>query len=83
MLEKPPVMSINRAPVEILEQTLSRLKGLKMIKVQNQIQLASLKHFIKKSIAENQYDSTVLNRMTDYYNRHRTHNMNTTTLEVE
>ena len=76
-------MAINRAPIEILEQTLSRLKGLKMSKVQNQIQLASLKNFIKKSIAENQFDPTVLNRMTDYYNRHRTHNMNPYTLEVE
>jgi molybdenum cofactor biosynthesis enzyme MoaA len=70
-LSYPRYLSLQYAPVNTLTTVLDKLKQIKMKKIQNQIQLNSLKKFIQHAIEENKHNPDVIKKVTDYFNSHR------------
>jgi molybdenum cofactor biosynthesis enzyme MoaA len=81
-LNRPAYMALNYAPVDVLQTVLLNLDNLKMKTIQNQIQLVSLRNYLKDAILENKHNPMQLKSITNYFNNHRTHTMNPETLEV-
>lgn len=81
-LTGPKFLSLKYAPVDVLTLVLDQISQIKMKRIQNQINLNSLKKFIKKSIAENQHNPDLLKKITDYFNNHRTSTMDPCTLRL-
>lgn len=80
MVNSPSLLSIHYAPIDILNNTLTELSSISFEKMQNKIQLNSLKNAIKNAIIDNKEDKNLRKSMTDYFNNHRTHKMNWETL---
>ena len=81
-LKTPKFLALKYAPVDVLNSTLDQLSQIKMKKIQNQINLNSLKKFIKKSIQENEYNPVILKNLTEYFNNHRVGIMDPNTLKL-
>ena len=82
-MTKPKHLVVDHAPISVLEKILEDLSLIKMKRKQNQIQLLSLKKYLKKCIIENKNDPDLLKKITDYFNNHRNGLMDTTTLKVK
>ena len=76
LVHSPSLLSIKYAPIDILNNTLDELKSIKFHRIQNSIQLNSLKNAIKNAISDNKENKALRKSMTDYFNNHRTHKMN-------
>jgi radical SAM protein with 4Fe4S-binding SPASM domain len=76
----PSLLAIKYAPIHILQKTLDDVSSVKSNKIQNNIQLRSLRNFLKDAIEHNSENVELRKSITNYFNNHRQHHMDWETL---
>lgn len=76
----PSLLSVQHAPIDILNESLERLANFKTTAIQNKIQMIGLRNIIKNAISNNRENPDLRRQMTSYFNSHRKHIMDWKTL---
>lgn len=79
-VSSPTLLSIEYAPVTMLENLLVDLSSLKLKNILNRIHLNGLKNAVRQAITNNKEDARLRKSITDYFNNHRNHVMDWETL---
>lgn len=76
----PSLLALRNTPKDILEEVLLELQGFTFDEMQNKVQLTTIKNLIKDSISTNTENPQLREQITDYFNKHRRHEMDWKTL---
>lgn len=82
-IQEPSLQRLSNVPPNVLQEVLDEINTINVSKIQNQMAKAGLKKLLKRAIKENTYDPDLVEKLTRYYNTHRTGEMDPKTLRLK